>query len=52
MAEHSAAKSRRNAECHPHELRQMSVEPTRAPLWSVVAQLVVFPWSLIAQTNS
>ena len=37
---------------HPHELGQLSVEPTRASLWSVVARLVVFPWSLIAQTNN
>jgi hypothetical protein len=24
------------------------VEPTRTPLWSLIARLVVFPWSLVA----
>ena len=28
------------------------VESGRAPLWSLVARIGLFPWSLVAQTNS
>ena len=46
------SESHSNDTSHPQDQSQLSVESTRPSSWRVVARLVVFPWSLIAQANS